>query len=96
MSKRGYVYIMASMSNRVLYTGVTSNLERRVAEHKNGEGSAFTKKYKLHKLVYYEEFPDIRQAIEGEKQIKDGPRKRKDDLVKSVNPKWRDLAEEWI
>ena len=86
---------MASMSNRVLYTGVTSNLERRVAEHKSGEGSAFTKKYKLHKLVYYEEFPDIVQAIEGEKQLKDGPRKRKDELVKSINPKWRDLAEEW-
>ena len=94
MPKRGYVYIMTNVSNSVLYTGVTSDLERRVSQHKMGSGSAFTTKYKVNKLVYYDEFPDIRQAIECERRIKDGPRQRKIELVDETNPKWRDLAAE--
>ena len=72
---------MTNASNRVLYVGVTNSIKRRVAEHASGQGSSFTRKYNCHKLVYYEVFPDIDQAIAREKQIKHFKREWKDELV---------------
>ena len=94
MEKGGYVYFMTNQSNKVLYVGVTNSLSRRVAEHAAGRGSTFTQKYNCHKLVYFEEFPDIEQAIAREKQIKHFKREWKDELVNRTNPEWRDLATE--
>jgi len=88
------VYIMTNIHNTVLYTGVTNNLVSRVYEHKNGLGGVFTKKYNVHKLVYYEVGDSIHSAIAREKQIKGGSRKKKVDLINSLNPKWKDLYEE--
>ena len=91
--KRYFVYIMSNAS-RTLYTGVTSNLPRRVHEHKNRLVPGFTARYHITHLVYYEETANARAAIEREKEIKGWRRSRKLDLVKSMNPKWKDLAEE--
>lgn len=88
-----YVYILTNKTNRVLYTGVTNNLERRLYEHKNKLVDGFTKKYNLYKLVYYEEFKSIKDAIDREKQIKAGSRKRKIQLIEDMNPKWSDISE---
>lgn len=88
------VYIMAS-SSKVIYIGVTNNLERRVYEHKNHLVKGFTHKYSITKLVYYEETNDVIAAISREKQIKAWLRKRKLDLVESMNPTWKDLAKDW-
>ena len=86
------VYILASYNRRVLYTGVTSNLIRRIYEHKNKlDEESFTAKYDVNKLVYYEFFEDIRIAIEREKQIKAGSRQKKLDLINTFNPEWKDL-----
>lgn len=96
MSNREYcVYIMTNAHNKVLYTGVTNNLQRRVLEHKSGEGSRFTKKYNVTKLVYFESGDDVDIAIAREKQIKGGSRKKKTDLIESINPEWKDLFEEY-
>ena len=87
-----YVYMLTNSTNVVLYTGVTSDLIRRVYEHKNGlDPDSFTARYKTHKLVWYECTGDVRAAIEREKQIKSWNRKRKNALVDSINPKWEDL-----
>jgi putative endonuclease len=95
MSDRQYcVYIMTNSHNTVLYTGVTNNLQRRVMEHRARKGSTFTKKYNLDKLVYFECGNDVRTAIFREKQIKAGSRKKKFDLIESINPDWKDLFEE--
>lgn len=94
MEKGGYVYFMTNKSNRVLYVGVTNNLSRRIGEHEQGRGSAFTNKYNCTKLVYFEVFPDIEQATVREKQIKHYKREWKDNLVDKMNPEWRDLATE--
>ena len=95
MADRQYcVYIMTNRYNTTLYTGVTNNLKRRVYEHKSGTGSAFTKRYNLIKLVYYEMTNDINAAIFREKQIKAGSRQKKIDLVNSMNPEWRDLYDD--
>lgn len=94
MEKGGYIYFMTNQSNKVLYVGVTNSLSRRVAEHAAGRGSTFTQKYNCHKLVYFEEFPDIEQAIAREKQIKHFKREWKDELVNRTNPEWRDLTTE--
>ena len=95
MSERAYcVYIMTNANNTVLYTGVTNNIYRRALEHKSGTGGAFSKKYKVMKLVYYEFGDDVNAAILREKQIKAGSRKKKIDLVNSINPDWKDLLEE--
>lgn len=94
ISKQYCVYIMTNAHNTVLYTGVTNNLARRVYEHKNGLGSAFVKKYNVHKLVYYEVGSDVHEAIAREKQIKGGSRKKKVDLINGLNPEWKDLYEE--
>jgi len=93
-AKQYFVYIMTNDTNTVLYTGVTNNLLRRVAEHKSGTGSTFTSKYKTTKLVYYESSSDINLAIFREKQIKGGSRQKKMDLVTSLNPGWKDLLDE--
>lgn len=88
--KRGFIYIMSN-SRPTLYTGVTSNLVKRVYEHRNDLGSEFTFKYKLYKLVYYEFFDRIEQAIIREKQIKDMNRKEKLEMIKKFNPDFKDL-----
>ena len=85
---------MTNKINTVLYTGVTNNLVKRVFEHKQEIGSEFTSKYKLIKLVYYEVFQNVEDAIQREKQIKAGSRQKKVDLIKSFNPLWKDLYEQ--
>jgi len=85
---------MTNRRNTVLYTGVTSNLSRRVYEHKAKLTEGFTKKYNICKLVYYEVFEDIREAIAREKQIKAGSRQKKIDLIATMNQTWKDLYEE--
>jgi len=87
-----YVYIVTNENNYVLYTGVTNNIERRIYEHKNKTGSKFTKKYKINKLIYIEEYQDINEAIKREKQIKSGSRKKKIELINRLNPAWKDLS----
>ncbi len=86
-----YVYIMTNKGNAVVYTGVTSDLKRRVHEHKEKLVDGFTRKYNIHKLVYYEVFEDIENAIQREKQIKGGSREKKNELINSMNKEWRDL-----
>ena len=88
-----YVYIMTNKYNRVLYTGITNNLVRRVYEHKNGIIDGFTNKYNVNKLVYYEMTTDIHSAISREKTIKNLLRSKKEDLINTINPTWSDLAE---
>jgi putative endonuclease len=93
-SKEYAVYIMTNAHNRVLYTGVTNNLKRRVYEHKTGIGGIFTRRYNIVKLVYYEFGDNIHTAIAREKQIKAGSRQKKLDLINHLNPAWNDLYEE--
>ncbi len=87
-----FVYIMSNSHNTVLYIGVTNDIERRVSEHKSGLISGFTKRYNCNKLVYFETFNDINQAIEREKQLKGWKRDRKDALIDAVNKERRDLS----
>jgi putative endonuclease len=95
MIKNEYcVYILTNTHNTVLYTGVTNDLQRRVLEHKSGKGGAFSSKYNTTKLVYVEWGEDINTAICREKQIKGGSRKKKMELINSLNPEWLDLYEE--
>ncbi|MCD4695422.1 MAG: GIY-YIG nuclease family protein [Bacteroidales bacterium] len=95
MERGGYVYILTNKSNRVLYTGVTSNLYSRTVEHKNKiHPRSFTARYNVNKLVYYEFLLTIEEAIKREKQIKGGSRKKKLELINSKNPKWLDLFNE--
>jgi putative endonuclease len=92
MEKMGFVYILASKKNGTLYTGVTSDLKLRIWKHKMGlYQKSFTAKYKVNLLVYYKVFPAIMYAIEEEKRIKGGSRKRKIDLIEKENPEWNDL-----
>ena len=89
---RYYVYILATNDNKVIYTGVTNNIIRRVYEHKNSfDPNSFTSRYHVHKLVYYEYTSDIDAAIEREKQIKSWSRERKNKLINSKNPNWEEL-----
>ena len=86
---------MTNFKNTVLYTGVTNDLFRRVYEHRIGlNPESFTSRYKTTKLVYYESFHSIEEAIVREKQIKSGSRKKKEDLINSINPEWKDLWED--
>ena len=95
MKRGGYVYILTNKNNTVLYTGVTSNLNNRVNEHREGKfASSFTNKYKCHKLVFYEGFARIEDAIAREKQIKGGSRAKKIALINGINPQWNDLLSE--
>ena len=97
MSSREYcVYIMSNAHNTVIYTGITNDRQRRVLEHKSGTGSSFTTKYNLTILVYFESGDDVGAAIARETQIKAGPRKKKIDLIESINPEWMDLFEEYF
>lgn len=89
-----YIYIMASNTG-TLYIGMTNNLERRVYEHQNGLIKGFTKKYSCKKLVYYEHYTDVYEAITREKQIKKWRREKKENLIKTINPSWKDLSLEW-
>lgn len=90
--KIGFVYILSNYSRTTFYIGVTSNLEQRIADHKLGEGSVFAQKYKLKYLMYFEEHPDIDQAINREKQLKNWHRDWKINLIKSINPGMRNLS----
>ncbi len=94
MQKQSYVYILFNKSDGVLYTGITSDLIKRIFEHKSKVIKGFTQKYNVDKLGYYEIFEDIEQAILREKQIKAGFRKKKIELIESINPEWRDLYED--
>ena len=94
MNKQYYVYILTNKINTVLYTGITNNLERRIFEHKSKYFKGFTAKYNVNKLVYYEIYSDIYEAIQREKQIKSGSRQKKIDLIQSLNPKWKDLVDD--
>ena len=90
-----YVYKLANWNNKVIYTGVTNNLERRMYEHKNKLADGFTKKYNVNKLVYFDSTTDVKAAIEIEKRIKGWTRQKKDGLIKEKNPEWEDLSEKW-
>jgi putative endonuclease len=94
MVKQYYVYIITNKWNRVLYTGVTNDLRRRIQEHKDKTFQGFTERYNVDKLVCYEDTETIESAILREKQIKGGSRKDKIQLVNSLNHEWRDLFEE--
>ena len=94
MHKQSYVYILFNKSDGVLYTGVTSDLVKRVFEHKSKVIKGFTQKYNVDKLGYYEVYEDIEKAILREKQIKAGSRKKKIELIESMNPEWKDLYED--
>lgn len=96
MYKKGYVYILFSKRNGTLYVGVTSNLVKRIYEHKNKQVDGFTKKYNVDKLGYYEICDDIEIAINREKKIKKYSRKQKLDLIEINNPNWVDLYKEII
>ncbi|MBL7844026.1 MAG: GIY-YIG nuclease family protein [Cyclobacteriaceae bacterium] len=94
MQRGGCVYIMTNIGNTVLYTGVTADLVSRVLEHKSGKhAGSFTSRYNVKKLVYYEVLSSIEEAIDREKKIKGGSRKKKEELIHSMNPEWRDLFE---
>ena len=95
VSRTYYVYILASRS-RNLYTGVTNNLERRIAQHRSGLIPGFTKRYRIFRLVHYELFGDIRMAIAREKEIKKWRHQKKVRLIERENPRWEDLSAEWF
>ena len=90
-----YTYILSNWNNHVLYIGVTSNLLRRLCEHKNELVDGFSKKYHTHKLVYFETTNDVRVALEREKQLKKWSRVKKNALISAKNPMWKDLSDEW-
>ena len=94
MDKIFAVYIITNKNDSVLYTGVTSDLKRRIYQHREKLADGFSKKYNLYKLVYYEVCPGAEAAIAREKQIKGGSRKKKLDLITSMNPDWKDLYDE--
>ena len=87
-----FVYLLTNWNNKVLYVGVTNNLTRRIYEHRNKLMDGFTKKYNLNKLVYFEEYSDINKGIIREKEIKKWRREKKNKLVESLNPEWKDLG----
>ena len=94
MDRSYYVYLITNWNNRVIYTGVTNNLARRIYEHKNKLAEGFSKKYNISKLVYFEQTNDVSAAIAREKEIKKWRREKKNNLVNSANPEWKDLSKE--
>ena len=90
-----FVYILANWDDSVLYIGVSGNLQRRLYEHRNGLVDGFTKKYNVHKLVYFENTNDVYSAISREKQLKKWSRSKKEALINSMNPEWIDLSKDW-
>jgi putative endonuclease len=95
-SKSYWVYILASKKNGTLYTGFTNSLERRIWQHKNKTADGFTNRYGVDRLVYFEEFRDVTNAIAREKQLKAGSRAKKIALIERENPEWLDLAAGWF
>ncbi len=95
MRFRYFVYILTNPNNTVLYTGMTNNLEKRTLQHKEKINVSFASKYNINKLVYYEIFATAAEAIAREKQIKGGPRNKKELLIKSINPTWKDLSDDF-
>ena len=95
MENRYYIYILTNKSNTTLYVGVTNDLVRRVFEHKSKLVEGFTKKYNLNKLVYFEQTTDVISALEREKQLKAGSRKKKIELIEIDNSEWLDLSLEF-
>ena len=89
-----YTYILTNQSNAVMYVGVTNDVQRRVHEHKNGLINGFTKRYRIHKLVYYEAHKDVKYAIKREKILKGLLRRKKNELVETMNPNWEDLGDQ--
>ena len=87
-----YVYILTNHNNRVMYIGMTNDLSRRISEHKSESIEGFTKRYHVHKLVYYEQCSDVNAAIAREKQLKGWKREKKNALVETINPLWEDLS----
>jgi len=90
-----YVYILVNWNNKVMYIGMTNNLERRLNEHKTKRNNGFTKRYNINKLVYYEHTTNVLAAIAREKEIKKWRREKKNRLVETMNPEWNDLSLEW-
>jgi putative endonuclease len=90
-----WVYILASKKNGTLYVGVTNSLERRVWQHKNERSDGFTSQYGVNRLVYFEDFRDVTNAIAREKQLKGGSRQKKIALIEKENAEWRDLSAGW-
>ena len=88
-----YVYLLTNWNDKVMYVGMTNNLERRIAEHKAGAVEGFTQKYKVHKLVYFEHTTDVISAIAREKEIKRWRREKKNELVETKNHEWANLSE---
>jgi putative endonuclease len=95
MHKTYYVYLITNWNNKVLYIGVTNNLERRIYQHRNKLIKGFTEKYNVNKLVYFEQTSDIESAITREKQIKHWRREKKNRLIESTNKEWQDLTKKW-
>ena len=91
-----HVYILSNKANTVVDIGVTGDLMRRLWEHRNDVADEFTKRYHVHKLVYYESTTDAQTAIDREKQLKKWRRAKKNELIESVNPAWKDLAADWF
>ena len=91
-----YVYFLTNKNKTVIYIGVTSNLLKRIYQHKTKVYKGFSSKYNCDILVYFEEFTDLNQAIAREKQLKAGNRKRKEDLINATNPEWKDLSDGWL
>ncbi|MCF6356343.1 MAG: GIY-YIG nuclease family protein, partial [Draconibacterium sp.] len=89
-----YIYILTNKWNKVLYIGVTNDLKRRIEEHKNKLKKGFTSKYNIDKLVYFEHFNYINEAIKREKRLKKWKRDWKNELINKINPKWRNLSED--
>ena len=87
-----YVYILTNCDNFTVYIGLTNDIKRRLYEHRNGQIEGFTKKYHINKLVYYEEYSEITQAIAREKQLKHWTRLKKNNLIETINPAWKDLG----
>ena len=90
-----FVYILSNWNDSVLYIGVTSHLPRRLYEHRHGLADGFTKKYNIHKLVYFEHTNDVYSAISREKQLKKWSRVKKEALIRNMNPDWKDLSQNW-
>jgi putative endonuclease len=93
----GFCYILTNKNKTVLYVGATNDIVRRTKEHRNGKyARAFTKRYNCYLLVYFEEFDEVQDAFKRETQLKAGNRKRKEALINSLNPEWKDLSEGWF
>ena len=90
-----YTYILTNWNNKVIYIGMTNDLARRLYEHKHHVADGFTSKYNINKLVYYESTTDVKASIAREKQLKGWTRTKKNALVETMNPTWRDLSNDW-